>query len=342
METPEDSHAAPSSPPSGLTQPSAHDLFAKYVFKDPPRAAEAIAAAIGPSDARLIDWGSLTLLPAELVDQAVGHFFPDLRFSARLRDEEIRIDVIFEHQSTVDSLMPVRFFCETAAIWAEARRQKQGEVPFVLNVVLFNGLTPWAAPRDLWTAIKGGAWLRAQAPHLVPSIPFALLDLAALTDDLVLAQAPSPAVRLALLLLKHARRGESVQTMESRPQLLVAAPLDVLGEAVRYVLQVDPQATGPVVADAVGRIVGPEAREMAMTWGEQMIEQGRREGEAKGKAEGKAEDILRVLTRRGLTLSEEQRRSIMACRDISQLEKWMDAALDANSVEQVMSLVTKH
>ena len=66
---------------------------------------------------------------------------------------------------------------------------------------------------------------------------------------------------------------------------------------------------------------------------------GKAEGEAKGKAEGKAEgkaqSVLRVLERRRIAVSAEQRERILGCSDIDTLERWLDAAVVATRVEEL-------
>ena len=57
----------------------------------------------------------------------------------------------------------------------------------------------------------------------------------------------------------------------------------------------------------------------------------------KGKAEGKAEALLRILERRGLVLTSEDRATITGCHDMAVLNAWLDAALDARSVAEVFA-----
>ena len=65
--------------------------------------------------------------------------------------------------------------------------------------------------------------------------------------------------------------------------------------------------------------------------------EGKAEGEAKGKAEGEAKALLQILTRRGLTLTAEQRRRIMGCMDVAILERWLDRALSVTSVAELLA-----
>ena len=64
--------------------------------------------------------------------------------------------------------------------------------------------------------------------------------------------------------------------------------------------------------------------------------EGKAEGRAEGKAEGRAETLLLMLDARGLTVSEEQRKRIMSCRDAAQLEQWIRRALTVLSVDELL------
>jgi hypothetical protein len=68
---------------------------------------------------------------------------------------------------------------------------------------------------------------------------------------------------------------------------------------------------------------------------------GKAEGEARGKAEGEAAALLKILTRRGLTLTAEQRRCIMGCTDVAMLERWLDRALSVSSVAELLAAASR-
>jgi hypothetical protein len=77
---------------------------------------------------------------------------------------------------------------------------------------------------ELWRVIDGGAQLRTKAPHLLPTLPYVVEDLAALTEGEIDQQFPSPAVRLALHALKNDRRGEGVRTLRLTPEEAALIP----------------------------------------------------------------------------------------------------------------------
>jgi hypothetical protein len=68
---------------------------------------------------------------------------------------------------------------------------------------------------------------------------------------------------------------------------------------------------------------------------------GIREGELKGIREGelkgKRDALLRLLTRAGIALSEDDRVRIQACTDVATLDRWVDNVLVAKTAADVLS-----
>jgi len=53
------------------------------------------------------------------------------------------------------------------------------------------------------------------------------------------------------------------------------------------------------------------------------------------RAEGRAEAVLRVLDKRGVALSEDQRARVAGCTDLDQLDEWLDRAVTATRAAEV-------
>jgi hypothetical protein len=70
------------------------------------------------------------------------------------------------------------------------------------------------------------------------------------------------------------------------------------------------------------------SRKGSMTW--QLREEGR--------AEGRAESLLRIVDRRGIALSGEQRDRVLACADIDQLDRWFDRAITAATAAEIFGV----
>lgn len=47
--------------------------------------------------------------------------------------------------------------------------------------------------------------------------------------------------------------------------------------------------------------------------------------------------MLRLLERRGLTVSDEQRERVLSCRDLLTIEAWFDRAIVASIVDEVFA-----
>lgn len=63
----------------------------------------------------------------------------------------------------------------------------------------------------------------------------------------------------------------------------------------------------------------------------------RQEGRTSGGAEGKRAALLRLLSRRELALTEDERARILACSDVQTLDRWFDNAFVAASTAEALS-----
>lgn len=61
-----------------------------------------------------------------------------------------------------------------------------------------------------------------------------------------------------------------------------------------------------------------------------------KKGFAQGEAQGEANALLRILERRGIAVPDEARDRILACTDTALLDTWIDRAVAASSVEEVL------
>jgi hypothetical protein len=64
---------------------------------------------------------------------------------------------------------------------------------------------------------------------------------------------------------------------------------------------------------------------------------GREEGRDEGKVLGAAESVLTLLESRGVAVGDEERRRILACRDLELLRRWLVRAAAAGSVGEVFA-----
>jgi hypothetical protein len=74
-------------------------------------------------------------------------------------------------------------------------------------------------------------------------------------------------------------------------------------------------------------------REMGMRVHEHLMHMARAEGEARGEAKA----VLTFLEARGLTPNEEQRRRILACTELEQLNTWVRKAVTLIDVNELFT-----
>lgn len=69
--------------------------------------------------------------------------------------------------------------------------------------------------------------------------------------------------------------------------------------------------------------------------GQQFFSESQRQSFEQGSAKGQAHAILRVLARRNIAVSDEQRERITACTDGETLDRWLDLAVTASSTDEL-------
>jgi hypothetical protein len=99
----------------------------------------------------------------------------------------------------------------------------------------------------------------------------------------------------------------------------------------------DAAAADNSVVKALDAKDNPEIRRLEAT----AKSEGEAIGEAKGEAKGKAEAILKVLQKRGIPVSEAHRQEIVGCHDLNRLDEWLDRAVEAPSIAEVMGAAEK-
>ncbi|WTW97084.1 hypothetical protein OG216_28645 [Streptomycetaceae bacterium NBC_01309] len=56
-----------------------------------------------------------------------------------------------------------------------------------------------------------------------------------------------------------------------------------------------------------------------------------------GEAKGRAADVVRVLERRGVAVSEADRQRVIECEDLDTLSAWFDRAFDVATADELFA-----
>ncbi|KUN94525.1 hypothetical protein [Streptomyces caeruleatus] len=70
---------------------------------------------------------------------------------------------------------------------------------------------------------------------------------------------------------------------------------------------------------------------------EEIRDEGREQGREQGRAQSRAEDILLLLDRRGIGVSDANRERITSCADLDTLGRWFERAITASSTEEIFA-----
>ena len=122
--------------------PGPHDLFARYTFGHPERAAAELRAVLPAHVVSEVDWPSLRQESGSVVDPELRETESDLLFTARLRTgRSLLLYVLLEHQSRVDpwmALRMLRYVVRQAERWRHEHPEST-RLPVIIPLVMYHG-----------------------------------------------------------------------------------------------------------------------------------------------------------------------------------------------------------
>jgi len=329
-----------------------HDALFKAVFSQPDQAAAHLRAVLPAEVLRHLDLSELRRSPGTFVDEELSERHSDLLFEALTTSGELAlVYVLFEHQSSVEPLMPFRLLEYMVRVWRHwlGEHRNAPRLPVIVPLVVYHGRERWNAPTGFGALLDLSDDARSDlAPWLV-ELRYVLQELGRVTDDDLKGRALG---RMALLLAKHHHDGELWRRLPSWVAALRAvlreSGLRAIETVMRYVIDVEKGPPPPEIQRLLTRSVGKDAMETVMSWAQKLREEGREEGLVEGREEGLVEGreegrvqaaremLLRLLRLRFGTLSGEVSASIERA-SIEQLEAWTDRVLSADSPEATIA-----
>ena len=322
-----------------------HDALFKRIFGDPENAAGELRSVFPQALVDEIDFSTLQPAPTELLDEDLQSRHSDLLFSVRLSGRSTLIYLLMEHQSSEDSLLPLRILCYIARIWErwlrESKRRGAKEVPWIIPMVLYHGSKEWTAPTDLHTVLGLTAEQRTNFGRHIPQLDLLFDDLVKLLDEQILERAmPSPG-RLTALTFKHARENPNLpERMMSwrillREMSATAQGLDALETICKYIIRVSETVGIESLAEVLRNTTGEETEGIMPTIGERLIAEGHEKGLAKGLGKGKVIEARNILMRQlGIRFGElpAEITERIESADLETIHTWLDKLLTVSSL----------
>ena len=255
-----------------------------------------IAPLRPPGWADSLDFDSLRDGPTEQITDDLRRRFSDVVWSIDRRaagDRVQTVQVVIEHQSSVDHSMPLRFLNYSSLHYQRKYRDHQWRkgdtADLVLHVVLYNGSARWNAPQSLAELVP--RWEHDGPAQL--ALSYDVVDLVALAaDDL-----PRPNLITWMADVERSRRaGELAERVRELGQWLAAEDEPELTKSFDLWLGAMTRKWGvklPSIRDH------EEARAVFLEkidrWEAEFLQEGRQQGRQEGRLEGRQEGRLETI-----------------------------------------------
>ena len=324
-----------------------HDHLFKLVFNEPPEFAPVLGALLPPSVALHLDLAQLSPAPTEQLDGDLRMRAPDLLYRAPWRSGD-RAEVVFviEHQSSPDPLMPLRALRTTVRVWEQVEGSR---LPMVVTLLFAHGAKPWTAPTRV-------SELYDAPPDAVEGLGRALPELRLLVQDLAIT--PDEAMpgegggKLALILLRHAHKGNVWDALEANVNLFAEA-VKRLGDSravglLTYAMHVSDVPWERRLAEKILPLLKPPQREVIVGYADRRFEEGvavgeqrgiaigEERGEARGELRGRRATILNMFRRRFKSLTSAHE-AVIVNADMDQLEHLMDSVFTIEHPDELLN-----
>ena len=269
-----------------------HDHLFKLVFSEPSELAPVLRALLPPSVAARLDLAQLSPAPTEQLDGDLRMRAPDLLYRAPWRGGG-RAEVVFilEHQSSPDPSMPLRALRTTLRIWDQAEGPR---LPMVVTLLIAHGAKPWTAPLHVSELYDAPAEAVEGLRGALPELGLVLQDLAITPDEAMPGEGGG---KLALILLRHAHKGNVWDALEANVHLFAEA-VKRLGDSravglLTYAMHVSDVPWERRLAAKILPLLQPQEREVIVGYADRRFEEGFALGELQGKEGGIAIGELR-------------------------------------------------
>ena len=264
-----------------------HDGFFKAVFSQPEQATAFFKSHLPADISARVDWSSLVALPGNFVKTSLQQVHSDLLFSVVIGDRETLLYLLFEHQSTPDSAMPLRLLSYVIEIFNQHHKTQGFPLPAVLPFVIHQGPQVWNVSTEFEDLFELPAEL---SPALLPFLPkfrHALLDLTAYDPA---THEHDTRLRVVLQLMKLARQKELLRFFQWLADYSASdLPDSLLGLMLLYALHSDSELDASGIYHTLS--CNPELENNLMSVAEKLKAEGRIEGRVEGHLEGQEKGL---------------------------------------------------
>ena len=337
-----------------------HDNAYKNFFSHPQTVQDLLRGFVGEDWVELLDFDTLEKVNGSYVTDDLRDKEDDLIWRIRMKngkgattkDDWIYVYLLLEFQSRVDKFMAVRIMTYIGLLYQDLIKSKkikgQGKgskgrkpkLPPVFPLVLYNGLKPWKAEREVENLIEP---VPKSLAAYRPSLRYFLLDEGAVKEEslnqegnavarLIEIEKTTDPTKLPPLLKKLLKEFNAPHNTELRRGFVVWINRIVLKrfEPFDNLPELDDL---PEIEEMIGERIDIWKRELEREY----KLKGMLEGKLEGKLEGQIQLLVRFLMRRFGALPPAVVTKIHT-GTLEQIEQWFDASMDAPNLGSVFAL----
>ena len=290
------------------TQP--HDAFFKETFSDSGTATAFFCQYLPAALTTQLDWSSLRQVQGSFVTRALQQLHSDLLFSVKARDQECLLYVLFEHQTSVDTQMPLRMLNYASAVLLRHSDLHPGQpLPPVLPVLFHQGPNRWTVSPCFEDLFHIPGTLRDILLPYLPKFRHALVDLSQEDPKNTVRDSY---LRMAMEAMKRARMQEAQDYLDWLKKQDISTEERLL-KLLLYLFQAD--KTLDVEAVVLKVDGNPTLQEKIMSTAAALIAKGKAEGKAEGEATGKLRLLQKMM---GVPVATDQDLAGLSAVEIDQ------------------------
>ena len=316
-----------------------HDSSYKFLFARPEMVRDLIMGFIPDEWLHSLDYATLERVNASYVTEDFKQREDDIVWKVKVGGQWVYLYLLIEFQSSVDKYMALRMMVYQGLLYQDLIKSgdvlKDGLLPPILPIVLYNGKDRWTAVTDVFDLIPAVPGLveqfKLRAKHLViDENAYADSELASL-KNLVAAvfriEHPSSPKAMQELLTSIA------DWLSDRPDLR-----RMFGLWVRATLMRRPEYSIllPQVHDLqeLNVMLSDKLEEWALAYEAEGKAKGKAEGVQEGLAKGEMLSLQKLLTKRFGSIPSDITAKISAAT-LQDIERWFDRAIDASQLADV-------
>lgn len=319
-----------------------HDALFKAAFEQVEHAGGLFRSVLPASICAAVSWPTMARESGSFIDPELGDRHSDLLFSVQVRGAQAYLYLLLEHQSTSDASMPLRMLIYLARIFERHRKDNPGRpLPLIVPVLVSHAPGGWTAPTSLHALFNPDPASIPGLAELVPNYSMVVLDLAHLSNEELKSRALDAFPELALWALRDIREFDellrNLDHFASTFQAALRSPngMGAVTQLLRYVALLTDKTQAKQFRAKL-RQQAPEAEEAMVTYGEELIEQGRQEGQLKGRQEGQINLLEKLLTLKFGAVPADHKAQLEAATE-AQLGRYAERVLTAESLDAVFA-----